>query len=114
MLLSVSLYDSSKCKYCQELQGVKDVKMTSHLVQQVVGRVHLGMEIVDKLNNTEIDFKDKPVTPITISSCGLTDAQGTHETVEETAAALAKQTETPEQAASRLQADAAAVKDALQ
>ncbi len=74
----------------------------------------MGMDILDKLNNTEIDFKDKPVVPITISSCGLTDAQGTHESVEETAAALAKQTETPEQAAARLQADAASVKDALQ
>ncbi|DBB00846.1 TPA: hypothetical protein ACH3X1_000769 [Trebouxia sp. C0004] len=80
----------------------------------VVGRVHVGMDILDKLNNTEIDFKDKPVVAITISSCGLTDAQGTHETVEETAAALAKETETPEQAAARLQADAASVKDALQ
>ena len=83
-------------------------------LQQVVGRVHLGMDILDKLNNTEIDFKDKPVIPVTISSCGLTDAQGTHESVEETAAALAKQTDTPEQAAARLQADAATVKDALQ
>lgn len=81
---------------------------------QVVGRVHLGMDIVDKLNTAEIDFKDKPVSSITISSCGLTDAQGTHESVEETAAALAKQTETPEQAAARLQADAATAKDALQ
>ena len=83
-------------------------------MQQVVGRVHLGMDIVDRLNSAEIDFKDKPVSPVTISSCGLTDAQGTHESVEETAAALAKQKETPEQAAARLQADAATVKDALQ
>ena len=93
------------------------VEHNSHVscgMQQVVGRVHLGMDIVDKLNTAEIDFKDKPVSPITISSCGLTDAQGTHESVEETAAALAKQTETPEQAAARLQADAATVKDALQ
>lgn len=81
---------------------------------QVVGRVHVGMDILDKLNNTEVDFKDKPVVPVTISSCGMTDAQGTHESVEETAAALAKETETPEQAAARLQADAASVKDALQ
>ncbi|DBA78433.1 TPA: hypothetical protein ACH3X2_007927 [Trebouxia sp. C0005] len=80
----------------------------------VVGRVHVGMDILDKLNNTQVDFKDKPAVPVTISSCGLTDAQGTHESVEETAAALAKETETPEQAAARLQADAASVKDALQ
>ena len=81
---------------------------------QVVGRVHVGMDILDKLNNTEIDFKDRPVSPVSVSSCGLTDAQGTHESIAETAAALAKQTETPEQAAARLQADAATAKDALQ
>lgn len=81
---------------------------------QVVGRVHLGMEIVDKLNNAEVDFKDRPVSPVSISSCGLTDAQGTHESIAETAAALAKATETPEQAAARLQADAATAKNALQ
>lgn len=82
--------------------------------QQVVGRVHLGMDILDKLNSTEVDFKDRPASPVSISSCGLTDAQGTHESIAETAAALAKQTETPEQAAARLQADAATAKDALQ
>ena len=82
--------------------------------QQVVGRVHLGMDILDKLNSTEVDFKDRLVSPVSISSCGLTDAQGTHESIAETAAALAKQTETPEQAAARLQADAAIAKDALQ
>lgn len=83
-------------------------------MQQVVGRVHLGMDILEKLNNAEVDFKDRPVSPVTISSCGLTDAQGTHESVAETAAALAKETETPEQAAARLQADAATAKIALQ
>ena len=83
-------------------------------MQQVVGRVHLGMDILDKLNSAELDFKDRPVSPVSICSCGLTDAQGTHESVAETAAALAKQTETPEQAAARLQADAATAKDALQ
>ena len=66
------------------------------------------------MNATEIDYKDKPVSPITIASCGITDSQGTHESVAETATALAKQTETPEQAAARLQADAATAKDALQ
>ena len=81
---------------------------------QVVGRVHVGMDMLDNLNNTEIDFKDRPVSPVSVSSCGLTDAQGTHESIAETAAALAKQTETPEQAAARLQADAAVAKDALQ
>ena len=72
------------------------------------------MDILDKLNSTEIDFKDRPVSPVSISSCGLTDSQGTHESVAETEAALAKQTETPEQAAARLQADAATAKDSLQ
>ena len=83
-------------------------------VPQVVGRVHLGMDILDKLNDAEVDFKDRPVSSVSISSCGLTDAQGTHESVAETAATLAKQTETPEQAAARLQADAATAKNALQ
>ena len=81
---------------------------------QVVGRVHIGMDILDKLNTTEIDYKDIPVSPITISACGLTDSQGTHQSLEEAEAAIARQKETPEQAAARLQAEAATAKDALQ
>ena len=72
------------------------------------------MDILDRLNATEIDYKDKPVSPVTVASCGITDSQGTHQSVAETAAALARQTETPEQAAARLQADVATAKDALQ
>ena len=72
------------------------------------------MDILDRMNAAEIDYKDKPLSPIIIASCGITDSQGTHESMAETAAALAKQTETPEQAAARLQTDAATAKTALQ
>lgn len=72
------------------------------------------MEILDKLNNTEVDYKDIPVHPITVAACGITDSQGTHQSLEEAEAAIARQKETPEQAAARLQDEAATAKDALQ
>lgn len=81
---------------------------------QVVGRVHLGMGILDKLNSAELDYKDIPISPITVAACGLTDSQGTHQSLQEAEAAIARQKETPEQAAARLQAEAATAKDALQ
>ena len=81
---------------------------------QVVGRVHVGMEILDKINGTEVDYKDIPVSPLTVSGCGITDSEGTHQSLAEAEAAIARQKETPEQAAARLQAEANTAKDSLQ
>lgn len=42
---------------------------------QVVGRVHKGLEILEKVNESAVDPDDLPLQRITITSCGLTDAQ---------------------------------------
>ncbi|BDA45262.1 probable peptidyl-prolyl cis-trans isomerase E [Coccomyxa sp. Obi] len=85
---------------------------------QVVGRVHKGLEILEKINESAVDPDDLPLQRITITSCGLTDAQGTHESLEEAARREAQKKETPQEAAVRLQAESKrardSVKDALQ
>lgn len=47
----------------------------SELGVQVVGRVHRGLEILEKVNESAVDPDDLPLQRITITSCGLTDAQ---------------------------------------
>ncbi len=42
---------------------------------QVVGRVHKGLEILEKVNESAVDPDDLPLQRIVITSCGLTDAQ---------------------------------------
>ncbi len=42
---------------------------------QVVGRVHKGLEILEKVNESATDPDDLPLQRITITSCGLTDSQ---------------------------------------
>lgn len=42
---------------------------------QVIGRVHLGQEVLAALDAADVDVQDKPRQRISIASCGLTDAQ---------------------------------------
>ena len=49
------------------------VDSRSHV--QVVGRVHRGLDILEKVNESAVDPDDLPLQRITITSCGLTDAQ---------------------------------------
>jgi UPF0288 family protein (methanogenesis marker protein 3) len=42
---------------------------------QVVGRVHKGLDILEKLNDAAVDPDDVPLQRITITNCGLTDSQ---------------------------------------
>ncbi|KAK9901375.1 hypothetical protein WJX75_009164 [Coccomyxa subellipsoidea] len=85
---------------------------------QVVGRVHRGLEILEKVNESAVDPDDLPLQRITITSCGLTDAQGTHESLDEAARREAQRKETPQEAAVRLHAESKqardSVRDALQ
>ncbi len=47
----------------------------SELGAQVVGRVHRGLETLEKVNEAATDPDDIPLQRISITSCGLTDAQ---------------------------------------
>ncbi|KAK9819272.1 hypothetical protein WJX81_003438 [Elliptochloris bilobata] len=85
---------------------------------QVVGRVHGGAELLARLNRMRTGVDDMPFQRITVVASGLTDNQGTHETLAQAAARAARRGETAEQAKQRLEADSAvareAVKDAIQ
>ena len=44
---------------------------------QVVGRVHKGLPILEKLNEAAVDPDDLPLQPVSITACGLTDSEVT-------------------------------------
>lgn len=50
---------------------------------QVVGRVHLGKEIIDSFNAIRILPNDAPREDVAIMQCGATNPQGTHESLAE-------------------------------
>ncbi|EIE20043.1 cyclophilin-like protein [Coccomyxa subellipsoidea C-169] len=80
---------------------------------EVVGRVHRGLETLEKVNEAATDPDDIPLQRISITSCGLTDAQGTHESLEEAARREAERKETPQQAAARLHAESRQARDSV-
>ncbi len=80
----------------------------SALCPQVVGRVHLGKEVLDQLSDTPTLPNDAPVPVIKIMRCGATNSTGAHDSLEE---ALGK--ETAEQAAARLQQESLDTRSAI-
>jgi cyclophilin family peptidyl-prolyl cis-trans isomerase len=105
---------------------------------QVVARVHKGLDMLGRLNGLPVDKDDQPALRITITSCGISDAevsvahflcsmpcpaearaeglrevQGTHESLEEAAEREARRKETPQEAAARLQAESKQVRSAV-
>ena len=90
------------------------VQGDGRLSLQVVGRINKGWEVLADLSRAAVDAQDAPHLPITVAACGSTDAQGNHETLEEAADRRSRLEETPQQAATRLQAEAAATKHAVQ
>jgi hypothetical protein len=78
----------------------------------VVGRVVKGQEVLEKVNKMDCDEHDAPFDTIRISACGLTNATGAYETLDE-AAQKAHRKETPQQAAARLEAEAQVARDAV-
>lgn len=90
--------------------------LTLNATHQVVGRVHAGQEVLEQLNGaTTADEQPQPA--VVLAACGLTNARGEHEGLEESLAAEQKKA-TPEETARQLQAQAlqarAATKEALQ
>jgi hypothetical protein len=75
--------------------------------------VHKGLDILESLNEAAVDPNDVPLQRTTITSCGLTDSQGTHESLDDAVQRKARQQETPEQAAGRLQAESRQVRESV-
>ena len=42
---------------------------------QVVARVHKGMDMLPRLNALPVDKDDQPTRRVTITACGISDAQ---------------------------------------
>lgn len=80
---------------------------------QVVGRVSKGLDVLELLGDVPCGPDDSPLMRLKIAKCGPTNAEGTHESLDESRAK-----ETPEEAAARLKQQSAdtrsAVMDALQ
>lgn len=79
---------------------------------QVVGRVVRGQDALAALNQMDCDEHDAPLDTVRVSACGLTNATGAFETLDE-AAEKARRNETPQQAAARLEAEAQLARDAV-
>ncbi len=52
-----------------------------HGAVQVVGRLQLGKEVLQKILDLGVDPHDAPAAHVTISACGMTNAQGVAEAV---------------------------------
>jgi hypothetical protein len=94
------------------LSDCKAMFLTCAFSQQVVGRISKGHDILEKVNGMDCDEYDAPLDATRISSCGLTNAAGSHETLDE-AAAAARRNETPQEAAARLESEAQVARDAV-
>ena len=81
---------------------------------QVVGRVRLGDDLLTQINEMATDTHDAPIQSLMITDSGLTNHEGQHEALDpEAQAALDKKKDTPEEAAAKLAAEAAAAGDAV-
>eukprot|EP00887_Chlorella_sp_A99_P000074 scaffold16.g74.t1 len=80
---------------------------------QVVGRVSKGGELLAKINGLPTDPQDCPVQRLAVARCGLTNAQGTYEDYGETTGTAGRGKETAEEAAARLQCEAAEARDSV-
>lgn len=72
--------------------------LTLDATHQVVGRVHLGREVLEALSDISTTADDAPLQRLRIAKCGATNAKGTHDTLDDAAAG-----ETAAEAAERLQ-----------
>eukprot|EP00798_Chlamydomonas_sp_ICE-L_P032529 gene32529-17243_t len=55
---------------------------------EVVGRVHLGKEVLEKINETSVTPDDSPTQRIVVTNCGATNMNGDHEALEAAQQAL--------------------------
>ncbi|PNW72500.1 hypothetical protein CHLRE_16g686173v5 [Chlamydomonas reinhardtii] len=70
---------------------------------QVVGRVHKGREMLDKVGDLRtLPPDDAPAQRVTITRCGPTDRHGTHEALEDAAGGAAGAAARAQSAAARL------------
>ncbi|KAK9830661.1 hypothetical protein WJX74_001175 [Apatococcus lobatus] len=80
---------------------------------QVVGRVRLGDDILTEVNGLATDAHDAPIQSLMINDCGLTNHEGQHEALSAEARAALDKKDTPEEAAAKLAAQAAAAGDSV-
>ncbi len=84
--------------------------MARSVSAQVVGRVNVGLDVLEKINDLPADPDDVPYARVIISKCGFTNAAGTMETVDEKTRSAR---ETPDEAAERLQRESEAARNAV-
>lgn len=80
---------------------------------QVVGRVHSGLEALKALGEEPTGPDDAPIAQVRVARCGATDHLGTHEPLDDAAAAAAARRETPAEAAERLARQSADTKASI-
>lgn len=78
-----------------------------------MGRVQLGDDILTAVNGLATDAHDAPIQALTITDCGLTNHEGQHEALDAEARAALDKKDTPEEAAAKLAAQAAAAGDSV-
>ena len=79
----------------------------------MVGRLRLGNDILTEVNGLATDAHDAPIKTLTITDCGLTNHEGQHEALSAEARAALDKKDTPEEAAAKLAAEAAAAGDSV-
>ncbi|KIZ04998.1 hypothetical protein MNEG_2960 [Monoraphidium neglectum] len=75
---------------------------------EVVGRVHMGKEALEALNDLSTTPDDMPLQRIRIAKCGATNHKGTHDTLDD-----ADKRETAAQAAERLEQESQSTKASI-